>query len=115
MARHIPYYDFDLDGELVCPRCGEISRASDLLEVYIELSDFVCHCGHMIAIVSHPTVEETKRAAAAGNPRAIENLEQALRQEAHWARYEELKLKPWDRLPDLEGKRLAFIWDFEEV
>jgi hypothetical protein len=112
--RIINYFDFDLDGELACPNCGRRSRAGDLIEIYDELSDFVCPCGNMIAIVPHPTVEETKRAAAAGNPKAIAELDHALRVEARRKRVEELKLKPTDALPELDGGELAFAWDFEE-
>lgn len=113
-AEHFDYFEFDLNDKLKCPSCGRVSRASDLLETYAEVADFVCRCGHMIAIVSYPTVEETKQAAAKGNPKALRELDHALAIEAYAKRFQRLKIKGPDELPGLVGERLAFNWDFEE-
>jgi hypothetical protein len=114
-ARRIDYFEFDFDDDLACPDCGRHWKAGDLFEPYEEVMDFVCgECGKMIAIVVFPTVDEIKRAAAAGNPKAIEELPSALEQEAFWKRLERLCLKSPEQLPDLDGDRLEFDWDMEE-
>ena len=114
MARITSYYEISLDDPIECP-CGWRGRIRDEFEVYDAVFDVRCaDCGRMLLIVSHPTIEETKRAAAAGNRAARRELAPALRVERFRERFEALKLTTGDQLPELDGKRLEFAWDFEE-
>lgn len=67
----------------------------------------------MMLIVSYPTVAETRAAAAAGHPGAQAELPTVDRMEARWVRAKELELKPTDELPDLRGRKVRILWDYE--
>ncbi len=67
----------------------------------------------MLLIVSLPTVDETKEAAAAGNEKAQAALATALHVEERWNRASRLGLKPDSDLPEIDGDELRFEWDIE--
>jgi hypothetical protein len=103
---------------LTCPRCGWSGRAGDLSkELYQELFDISCpRCDTKLAIVPYPTHEETRTAAAEGNPRAQENMAQVEAREEFFDRFDRARLKHSEELPDIEGdKRIDLFWDFEAV
>jgi hypothetical protein len=84
------------------------------MEIYEALLDVTCpECRRGVCVVPFPTIEEVKRAAAEGNPNAQKELSGYLRRERHLQRLAELELKSAEELPELEGERLAFEWDFE--
>lgn len=114
-ARIFACYEYDETAEITCPACGwKGSGSAAEMEPYRELFDLSCpKCGQMLVIVSYPTVEETKEAAAAGNPKAMAELDSALEVEARWNRVAELELKLDSELPEVSGDRLLFEWDFE--
>jgi len=111
MARHLGYYEIDLDDEWWC-ECGARFRVGDEMEPYDALYDVHCPgCGRMVLVVSYPTPEQTRRAAAAGNPRALADLGDANRIERRWQRIEELELKSAGQLPALAGDPVALELD----
>src|SRR5204863_2296544 len=71
-AKPLRYYEYDENAELACWNCDWRGRAQDgSQETHRELFDVSCpHCDTMLLIVSYPTIEETKAAAAAGNSAA---------------------------------------------
>ena len=102
---------------LSCGSCGWSGKGSEgEEELYSDLYDVSCPaCGHMLLIVPYPTVEETRAAAAAGNPRAIENLDTAEQVAARREQFERTKLKDASQLPSIPGAGpLDFEWDTEE-
>src|SRR4051812_13445046 len=68
----------------------------------------------MLLIVAFPTIEETRAAAAAGNPRAQAELPSVEAREERLSRSQELELKTADQLPQLQGDALRIDWDLEE-
>jgi hypothetical protein len=114
-AKILGYYEYEESAPLECFACGWSGVADDGDdEYYDDLFDVKCpRCFQMLLIVSHPTIEETKRAAAQGNPKAQRNLEGALKREAFLDRLERECLKSPDELPVLTGDALEFEWDFE--
>ena len=104
------YYAVDLNDTIECS-CGWRGRISAAMEVY----DGRCEeCNRMLLIVTYPTFEETKEAAAAGDPRALKDLRTALATERYRERFEALRLRSPAELPDLDGEAFAFAWDFED-
>jgi hypothetical protein len=115
-AKPIDYYDYDEDAELACWKCGWHGQARDGSRGYYkELFDISCpKCDTMLLIVSHPTIDETKEAAASGNARAQAALPTVHKVEERLQRADELALKRADQLPELPGKKLAFTWHLEQ-
>jgi hypothetical protein len=113
----LAYYEYHGDEQLACPRCGWSGLARDgSQELHRELFDVSCpSCDKMLLVVSFPTSEETRQAAAAGNPEAIGELPRLDEREARQARAKSLALKPDSELPQLEGDSLHFTWDLEEA
>jgi len=113
-ARQVAYYDYDADAELTCPACswrGTIGPD----EYFEELFDVRCPaCEQMLLIVAYPTHDETRVAAAAGNPKAIAALPALDKREAFLARASASELRSADQLPDLPGDALTITWDFEQ-
>ena len=68
----------------------------------------------MLLIVPHPTAEETRAAAAAGNPRAQADIPSVDAREAWIRRAEKLELKRASQLPQLPGDELRIDWDYDE-
>jgi tetratricopeptide (TPR) repeat protein len=112
--KHLNYYDYDRDEPLTCPSCGWSGRGADNEEYFEELLDVRCpRCDRMVLIVSLPTGEETRAAAAAGNPDAQGELPDVEARETFLERAQGLELKEAAQLPELGGKRLVIEWDFE--
>ena len=82
MARHFKYYDGRWrTNSFSCPDCGWIgetkSMARAIRKLMIGLS---CpDCEKTLLILSYPTPEETREAAAEGNVEAISELERIVR------------------------------------
>jgi hypothetical protein len=110
------YYDYDECEPIECPQCHWTGLADEgAREYYHDLFDVSCpRCDKMLLIISHPTIAETKAAAAAGNPSALEAIPHVERIEEFQRLFETRKLRSPRQLPDLEGEKLAFLWD-EEV
>jgi hypothetical protein len=115
-AKLLEYYEYRKDEKLTCARCGWSGQAGEAPgELHRELFDVCCPvCDKMLLVVSHPTIEQTKAAAAAGNPEAMAKLPQVAQIEARAARAESLELKPDSDLPQLGDEELEFTWDFEQ-
>lgn len=116
-ARQLTYYEFDERAQIECPSCGWSGTGADASrEHFAELFDLRCpRCELMILIVSYPTIDETKAEAAHGNPRAIGDMAQVERIEDFQHRLEREQLRGAEQLPELEGGRLEFIWDFDST
>lgn len=70
--------------ELGCV-CGWRGESSDMaMELHDEVTDYACpQCENLLLIVSHPSLEQVRDAAGAGNEEARQQLaivEEALRQ-----------------------------------
>jgi predicted RNA-binding Zn-ribbon protein involved in translation (DUF1610 family) len=68
MADIFDYYSDDWRSKtFTCPGCGWQGAADGMdMEPHAELADYSCpECDHMILIVNFPTIEETRKAAAA--------------------------------------------------
>lgn len=117
VARHLTYYEFDENARLACSSCGWVGPGTDADTNYFkELFDLRCpRCERMILIVAYPTIDETKAAAAHGNVRAIADMEQVDRIEEFERRFERERLRRPQQLPEVEGERLQFVWDFEST
>ena len=74
-ARVIEYYDL-LDSDIFECACGWCGTFDACVNGYFDgLTDATCRdCDRMLAIRSHPTPDHTRRAAAAGDVRAIGDL-----------------------------------------
>jgi predicted RNA-binding Zn-ribbon protein involved in translation (DUF1610 family) len=59
-----------------CPNCDWLGSIGDMhMEAHAELADYSCpRCDKIVVIVSYPTIEETRTAAAAGNAEAAAEL-----------------------------------------
>lgn len=114
-AKLLEYYEYRKDEKLTCPRCGWSGQAGEAAtELHRELFDVSCPvCDKMLLVVSLPTVEETRAAAAAGNPEALAELPQVAQIEDRTARAKSLALRPDSELPELEGERLVFTWGID--
>lgn len=80
-----PYWEYDRDAPVACPTCGWSGAAKSGEQAHDELLDVKCpKCSQMLLIVPLPTVEETRAAAAAGNPGAQAELPNVDRIEKRW-------------------------------
>ncbi len=114
-ATHLGFWDYDRDATLTCPGCGWSGSGAGNEEYFDELLDVSCpQCDRMLLIVSFPTAEETRAAAAAGNPRAEAELPSVDEREERLERALELELKTAGQLPNLRGDTLRLDWDLEE-
>ena len=93
MAKIVQSLDTDLDEVITCSSCGWSGRIGDNMEVYSEVADVTCVCGRMLLIMQFPTIDEVKKAAAEGNPKARRELQHFLKIERYAERFQELKLK----------------------
>jgi transcription elongation factor Elf1 len=116
MAKIIPYFEFDQDAAITCTSCGAVGGSADWLEPYDELFDITCgKCGLMLYIVSYPTIEQIRAYAAAGHEKAIAMLPEARKREEFLEKLKREQLRSADELPDVDGERLEFTWDFLEA
>ena len=111
----LKYWDDTSEVRVEC-LCGWSGVAKETIrEDFRELHTLSCPtCDTTLFIVSFPTAEETRAAAATGNPEALVELGAVEQREAFWARAEEHKLREAGELPDLDGDELVIEWDFEE-
>ena len=113
-AGHLNYWDYDRDAALSCASCGWSGSGAGNENYFDELLDVRCpQCDRMLLIVAFPTIEETRAAAAAGNPRAQAELPSVDAREERLNRAQELELKAADQLPELQGDALRIDWDLE--
>jgi hypothetical protein len=109
------YYDFNIEGSIVCSACGWEGLATTALNLVGDIVEIDCpKCGGPIARLVCPTPDETRAAASAGNPRALADLEEAEAADAEWAKRKASMIDPTIRLPELPGDELAVDWELEE-
>ncbi len=102
---------------LTCPSCGWTGTFREgLTELYDALEDCECPGEHgfrdrpMLAILPFPTLEDSRRNWAS-LPEHEKGYVEAI--EASVSRFESLKLKTADALPDLPEPVLDLLWDQE--
>ena len=102
---------------LTCPSCGWTGTFREgLTELYDALEDCECPGDHgfrdrpMLAILPFPTLEDSRRNWAS-LPEHEKGYVEAI--EASVSRFESLKLKTADALPDLPEPVLDLLWDQE--
>ena len=102
---------------LTCPSCGWTGTFREgLTEMYDALEDCECPGEHgfgdrpMLAILPFPTLEDSRRNWAS-LPEHEKGYVEAI--EASVSRFESLKLKTADALPDLPEPVLDLLWDQE--
>ena len=114
-AKFLGFWDYDPDDPLDCPSCGWSGRRGNIAEQHRDLLDFCCpRCDKMLLIVPFPTVDETRAAAAAGNPRALAELSNLEAAEARAMHAHSLELREPAQLPELIGEQLVIDWDFDD-
>src|SRR5690625_1206338 len=113
-AQYMRYWEFDAqrDTPISCPDCGWSGPRMPYLDMHADLFDLRCpKCRSMILIVLFPSITETREAAEAGNPRAVEDLARAEEQLAQQERMSVSLLRDGEQLPDLDGDQLVLDWD----
>jgi hypothetical protein len=116
MPRYVLHYDFDDASEWIdCGNCGWAGFASEAsIELFEALCDLECpKCGARLIVITYPTHEDTRAAAAAGNEEAQRDLAGIEQVEARWAKADAIALKRPSQLPRLRGP-VHVIWDFED-
>lgn len=109
--------DFDADAPLHCSDCdwrGPAGRAMDLFE---ELIDVRCpSCDKKLGgLYMFPTADEVREGAAAGNLRAIAELDGVEKREERLHRAQAAEITQLDQLRDVRGRRSFVVrWDLEE-
>lgn len=102
---------------VTCPSCGWAGAAGDCAtEVHLsaEFYDVWCpRCEDRIAKLPFATHGEIRDAAAAGNAKAMAELDDLDRVEAFHDRASASLLREPAQLPELEGDALELVWDFE--
>ena len=112
-VQHLAYWDYDPDGPLKCPACGWHGSGKGLEELFRELLDVKCpQCACILLIVMHPTDDETRAAAAAGNVAAIDALPSLDARGRLSQLRDELELTASSTLPALAGESLVITWDY---
>jgi hypothetical protein len=112
MSKHFNYYDDWQSVELECPNCnwkGKFKEGS--VGYYQELMDCSCpHCNFLdapiLAIVSYPTRDEMSSSGRSEDVRYAEEVNQFQR------KFEALKLRSKDQLPDVDAASFTLTWDF---
>jgi hypothetical protein len=112
MSRDQPEYFSDWRTDMWdCPGCGWSGPGSGLAKEYFdELFEVHCpRCDHKFGVITHPTTEQTQRAAAAGNAEAIAHLK-ALTVVGQRQRDVQQAREALGYLPDLDGTDLTFTF-----
>jgi hypothetical protein len=111
------FYDYDPDAMITCPECGYTGRAGAGQEVLSDGYEICCvRCDKRLGFVDgHVTIDQTRAAAAAGNLRAQASLQFMEEREARLELAEEVKLKSYKDLPDLDGDRIRIEYDMVEI
>jgi hypothetical protein len=109
------FYDYDPDAMITCPDCGYTGRAGAGQEVLSDGYEICCvRCDKRLGFVDgHVTLDQTREAAAAGNPRAQASLSFMEKREDRLELAEEVKLKSYKDLPDLDGDKIRIEYDME--
>ena len=99
-----------------CDHCGWKGKGEDAFPN--EGGVMECpRCDRGVGYVEFPNLRDMERAAAEGNPEAIQDLpekrERIRRMEARMNRFQSKHLHSMDQLPELEGESLEFTWDLE--
>jgi hypothetical protein len=108
--------DLDLDGPRNCSRCGWSGTAGDAIELFESLVDLRCpKCDEKVGPhYLHPTGDEIRAAAAAGNAKAIAMLAEEDVHDDRERRFAATKLETAAALPDVPGDApFAVTWDLE--
>lgn len=105
--------DLDLDEPLDCGECGWTGRTGRALEHFDELVAVRCPtCDEQLGgLYMHPTADDIRQEAAAGNPRAVAQLGDVVAQEERWDRAEDAELSSVKQLRDVRGRR-SFVVDW---
>lgn len=108
------YWDYDPTQALTCPSCAWTGTAGDHDEIHHDVVDVHCpSCERVLVVAALPTLEETRAAAAAGNPRATAGLADIEDQARARDRARASLLTDPSELPELEGDVLVIDWDVE--
>lgn len=120
MSDHVAYFS-DWRARTYTCECGWSGPQADLdIEPFDELAQYSCpKCDRHLVLVSYPTGDDIKEAAARGNEEAVKMLPQVLEREAREVVAAKERRERWQReavhkasdLPDLEGEALSFLWD----
>lgn len=113
--RTLSYWDYDPHATVAC-NCGWSGPGGDHEEHHLDsmLLDVRCgSCGRMLLVAMYPTLEGTRAAAAAGNPRAQAELPDIEGQAAkRAAKAAQPHLTGPDQLPDLPDEVVIIDWTF---
>jgi hypothetical protein len=111
------FYDYDPDAIVTCPKCGFTGRQGDGQEVLNDGYEVNCvRCDKRLGFVDgHVTLAQTQAAAAAGNPRAQASLPGMESREARLKLAEEVELKSYKDLPDLDSDRIRIEYDRVDI
>lgn len=111
------FWDYDPDEQKTCPECGHTGPLGEEVEVFEDGLEVSCaRCGKRFGFVDAVTdLAETRSAAEAGNPRAKAALPQYEEGEARRKLAEEVKLKSYKDLPDLEGDAIRIDYDRVQI
>lgn len=106
-----PYSDWR-SRELRCP-CGWTGKGSDAAtEHFRDLFEVNCpKCDARFGLVSHPTFDEVRREARAGNAAAQRDLVEVEAAERTRAEFLRTCLTSPAQLPDLDGDAIELVWD----
>ena len=109
----LKFWDYDAQATITCDACGWSGTARQHEEVIRELVEVTCgECNNILLVVPFPTFDETRAAAAAGNPRALENMAAMEVQEAeHKRRLAVPRLTSPAQLPELPNEPIHVVWD----
>ena len=117
MPKYYSEYDFDRETATLDCACGWQGPASEASsELFDELYELQCpRCDARLAVVSLPTHDQVRDAAATGNERAQRDLVNVERIDARRASASRLALTDIAVLPDFDGPELIIHWDQEKV
>ena len=110
--------DLDPDEPRACDECGWRGRTSDAYEPFEQLLTLNCpHCDARVGgMFRYPTHDEIRKAAAAGNPRAIEMLPETEAMEERWKRVEQEELRDYRQLADVPAEAPFVVrWSLEDL
>lgn len=112
--KQVAYYDEDAQARTWTCDCGWSGPFSAMPVEYESDFEVLCcpTCDKHLGYLNFPTFSETRRAAAAGNARAIAALPGVERTEARRTRAASLELRKAAQLPDLAlAGPTRFVWD----
>lgn len=119
MSDNVAYFG-DWRARSYACECGWSGPSTDLgSEPFDELARYSCpKCDKRLVLVTYPTGDEIKEAAARGNEEAVTMLPQVMEREArqlaaeaHLERWRREAVRTPNELPNLAGEALSFVWD----